>query len=126
MLIEEDCKEFVQEQDDICGDQKSGTPRTAVAKLLGELLDNVEGFIQFVFNFCIDGINRCFTGTSEAIEDEHLLIIMQRFDLKMNLKVELIEVCLAALTIISWQLPQQKGLLILYDAWMMKIAPLLF
>jgi len=59
MLIEEDCKEFVNEQDDICGDQKSGTPRTAVAKLLGELVDNVEGFIQFVFNFCLDAINRC-------------------------------------------------------------------
>jgi chemotaxis signal transduction protein len=110
MLIEEDPKEFVQEQDDLCGDQKSGTTRCAVAKFLESMIDNVEGLMQFVFNFVVDGVNRCMTGETDQIEDEHLQKIMEKFSLKITKKNEFIEVCLAILTIISWALPQNKGL----------------
>jgi hypothetical protein len=56
LAVEEDPKEFVNSQDDMCGDQKSGTPRCAVAVLLTDLVENIEGMLQFVFNFIIDGI----------------------------------------------------------------------
>ena len=108
--LEEDPKEFFAEQDDVCGDQKSSTPRCAIAKLLCEMVDRVEGFMQFVFNFVIDGINRCLNGISADLEDEHLRVIVEKFSLKLKTKVELIEVCLTVLTIISWQLPTNKGL----------------
>jgi hypothetical protein len=66
------------------------------------MVDRVEGFLQFVFNFVIDGINRCFNGTSADLDDEHLRIIVEKFSLKLKTKIELIEVCLTVLTIISW------------------------
>jgi hypothetical protein len=79
------------------------------------MVEHVEGFLHFVFNFVIDGVNRCFTGDSAEIEDEHLKVIKQKFALKINQKTELIEVCLTVLTIISWHFPQNKGLQVLYD-----------
>ena len=66
------------------------------------MVDRVEGFLQFVFNFVIDGINRCFNGTSADLDDEHFRIIVEKFSLKLKTKIELIEVCLTVLTIISW------------------------
>lgn len=123
LALEEDPKEFFAEQDDLCGDQKSGTPRCAIAKLLCEMVDRVEGFLQFVFNFVVDGVTRCFSSSSEEIDDEHLKVIVQKFNLQFKTKVEFVDVCLTVLTIISWQLPQNKGLLAQYDAFMIKLIP---
>jgi len=90
------------------------------------MIDKVEGFLQFVFNFVIDGINRCFNGASTELDDEHLRVIVEKFSLKLKTKVELIEVCLTVLTIISWQLPLNKGLQAQYDAFMLRMLPILY
>lgn len=66
------------------------------------MVDHVDGFLTFVFNFVIDGVTRCLTGTTDEIEDEHLKIIKDKFALRLNLKTELIEVCLCILTVISY------------------------
>ena len=57
--MKDDPKEFVSEQDDICGEQKSGTIKCNVAQLLNGLTENVEGMLQFVANFAFDVINKC-------------------------------------------------------------------
>ena len=76
LAIEEDPKEFVRAQDDICGEQKSGTPKCAVAILLSDLVENVDGFLQFVFNFVIDAVVRCSQGESTLIEDGNLQTVI--------------------------------------------------
>jgi hypothetical protein len=45
------------------------------------MVDRVEGFLQFVFNFVFDGINRCFSGTTltPELDDEHLKVIVEKF-----------------------------------------------
>lgn len=71
-----------------------------------------------MFNFATDGVTRCLHGEGEEITDEHLRIIIDKFNLKLTKKVDMIEVCLSVLAIISWTLPQHKGLQVLYDQFM--------
>jgi hypothetical protein len=105
---------------------KSGTARCAVARLLSEMTDHVEGFFHFVFNFVIDGVNRCLVGDNPEIQDEHLIIIKEKFTLRMTLKTELIEVCLSVMAMVSYLIPQNKGLQVLFDQFMAKSIPQLY
>ena len=86
-----------------------------MAKLLDDLIENVDGFLQFVFNFVIDCVNRCATGDSADVEDDYVKSIIEKFNIKFVKKVDFIEVCIAILTIISWQVPSNKALQNLYD-----------
>lgn len=86
------------------------------------MIENVEGFLQFVFNFVVDGVNRCFTGETDEIEDEHLKVISMKFNLKLTKKVDFLEACLGILTVISWQIPSNKGLQVLFDNFMVNMV----
>lgn len=97
--IEEDPQEFVNHQIDICQDQESNSYHTQAAKLLESLVQNVDGMLTFVSNFCIECIHNVFQG--DQSQSSHVTQIIQKFRIQIQSSQEMVEVCLLVLTSIS-------------------------
>ena len=56
--LETDPTEFCNLIDDVCGDQKSSTVKTNIARLLDKLCSKVPNFFRSTMTFCMDAISR--------------------------------------------------------------------
>ncbi|CDW80715.1 UNKNOWN [Stylonychia lemnae] len=106
--IENNPKEFVNYSIDICQKQKSKTYKTQAAKLLESIIDHVDGMLTFTVNFCIEVIQNIMQGGGQT---DYIQQIITKFRLKFESEEEFMEVCLLALTIISYALIKRQDLM---------------
>ena len=80
---EDEGQEYVHELDDLVNEQKSDTVRVRVAKLLESMVINTDGFLSFVFDFCLSFIEKSISDNPE--EKELLTELSNNFKLDMTL-----------------------------------------
>lgn len=81
---EEDGPEYVSELSDVVNEQKSDTVRVRVAKLLESMAVHTDGFLSFVFDFCLSFLEKSISENPE--EKELLLELSNNFKLEMTLQ----------------------------------------
>eukprot|EP00350_Pseudokeronopsis_sp_OXSARD2_P011346 CAMPEP_0170566970 /NCGR_PEP_ID=MMETSP0211-20121228/80182_1 /TAXON_ID=311385 /ORGANISM="Pseudokeronopsis sp., Strain OXSARD2" /LENGTH=104 /DNA_ID=CAMNT_0010888297 /DNA_START=388 /DNA_END=702 /DNA_ORIENTATION=- len=102
-MIEDDPKEFINFQIDVCSKQKSKTYKTQAGKLLEHLVDNMEGMISFVTQFSFEVYDVTVDQEKGLEGSSFLLPLFEKFKLNFFSKEDYLDTALLILSIISYQ-----------------------
>ena len=107
--LETEPKEFVNYGQDICQKQKSRTYKSQAAKLFENLVDNIDGMLTFSFDLLLQMLASVLAG--EAPVQAYVREVLTKFNLQLGSEEELLDMCLLALTIVSYSVVKRAELL---------------
>ena len=123
LQLEQDPTEFIFASDNLITERDPDQVKTHAPELLLAIGQNIDGMLTFMVDFCLQMLEK--KTQNQSIENQtYINNVITKYNLKLNNDIDLIEINLMILSILSELIKQRLDLQILIDRQMINLIPI--